>query len=50
MFIELELSAQDPNHPSWARPIKVHFKRTGSAWTLVGLQRLPPREPGPATN
>jgi hypothetical protein len=48
-FVEIELSAQDATHSSWARPIKVHFRRDGGAWTLVGLQRLPPREPGPAT-
>ena len=48
-FIELELSASDANHATWARPIRVHFKRSGGAWTLVGLQRLPPREAGPAT-
>ena len=49
-FIEVELSAQHPTYPSWGRPIKLHFKRDGGAWTLVGLQRLPPREPGPATH
>ncbi|AMY08996.1 hypothetical protein LuPra_02204 [Luteitalea pratensis] len=49
-FIEVELSATDPGHPAWTRPIKVHFRRDGAAWTLVGLQRLPPKEPGPATH
>jgi hypothetical protein len=48
-FIEVELSAQQPDFRSWERPIKLHFKRNGGAWTLVGLQRLPAMEPGPAT-
>ncbi len=49
-FIELELSAQAPAHTTWARPIKVHFRRTGSGWALVGLERLPALERGPATH
>jgi hypothetical protein len=48
-FIELELSAQAPDHKAWSRPIKVHFHRTASGWTLVGLERLPSTESGPAT-
>jgi hypothetical protein len=48
-FIELELSAQAPDHKAWSRPIKAHFHRTATGWTLVGLERLPSAESGPAT-
>ncbi|BCS35864.1 hypothetical protein TBR22_A50990 [Luteitalea sp. TBR-22] len=48
-FIELELSARHPNHPSWERPVLVHFRRNGAGWTLVGLQRLPERQAGVTT-
>jgi hypothetical protein len=49
-FLELELSAQHSNHRAWERPITLHFKRVGSGWTLVGLQRLPPLQRGPSTD
>ncbi len=39
-FVELEINAQHPTHPSWERPVKVHFRRTGGAWKLVGFERL----------
>ena len=48
-FIQVELSAQAPGNTTWARPIKVHFHRAATGWTLVGLERLPPMERGPAT-
>jgi hypothetical protein len=40
-FVKVALSAQSANHPSWARPIDVYFKRGATGWTLVGLERLP---------
>ena len=49
-LLELELSAQSSTNPSWERPIKVHFKRVGGGWKLVGLQRLPPMERAPRTD
>lgn len=40
-FVEVDLSADSPAHPTWAQPIKAHFRRTADGWKLVGLERLP---------
>jgi hypothetical protein len=40
-FVKVALSAQSTSHPSWAQPIDVYFKRVGTAWKLVGLERMP---------
>jgi hypothetical protein len=40
-FVKIAVSGVDPGHSSWARPVDAYFKRTGGAWKLVGLQRLP---------
>jgi hypothetical protein len=47
-YLEIELSAQHPDHPSWGRPIVLHFQREAGGWRLVGLQRLPEPAAGPA--
>ena len=40
-YLRVELSADHPEHPSWARPVHVYFRRGGSGWSLVGLERVP---------
>jgi hypothetical protein len=40
-FIQLELSADHPDFPSWRVPVTAHFMRTTDGWALVGLRRLP---------
>jgi hypothetical protein len=40
-FLQVEIAATHPEHPSWSLPITVHFRRTASGWELVGLRRLP---------
>jgi hypothetical protein len=40
-YLQVRVSAFHPRYPSWATPVTLHFRRTGSAWTLIGLQRLP---------
>ena len=40
-FIAVDLSADITNYPTWRRPIRTWFRRSGEAWTLVGLERLP---------
>ena len=40
-FVQIEVAAQHPQYPEWARPVVVHFRRDGNRWTLVGVQRLP---------
>ena len=37
-FVKVALSAQSTNHPAWAQPIDVYFKRVGTGWKLVGLE------------
>jgi len=40
-FIQIDVSAESADHPSWGRPLRTHFRRTSAGWKLVGLQRLP---------
>jgi hypothetical protein len=40
-FLQAAVSATDPAHPSWARPVTVTFKRQAGGWKLVGLERRP---------
>jgi hypothetical protein len=39
-FIEVQVAADADGHPSWQRPVRIHFRRDGANWTLVGLERL----------
>ncbi len=40
-FVQVELSAEHPEFASWSVPVRVHFRRAGEGWRLVGVQRLP---------
>jgi len=40
-FVELAIAGEGAAHPSWQQPVRVHFRRTGGGWKLVGLLRLP---------
>lgn len=40
-FIKVSISAVEPPHASWAKPVDVYFRRAGNAWRLVGVERLP---------
>jgi hypothetical protein len=40
-FIEVKISADSQPHPSWRQPIRAHFRRDGTGWKLVGLERMP---------
>jgi hypothetical protein len=44
-YVQVDLSANSAAHPAWAQPAVVHFRRTASGWQLVGLERLPSRQP-----
>lgn len=39
-FVKVQISARDPEHASWAVPVDVYFRRTGTGWRLVGVERL----------
>jgi hypothetical protein len=43
-FVRVDVSAVAPPHASWQTPAKIYFTRTGGAWKLVGLERLPDGE------
>ncbi len=40
-FVKVSISALEPAHPAWAKPVDAYFKRAGGAWRLVGVERLP---------
>jgi hypothetical protein len=40
-FVAIEISVDDGAHPTWRTPIRTHFRREGTTWKLVGLERLP---------
>jgi hypothetical protein len=40
-FVAADLSIESEAHPTWRRPIRTYFRRSGEGWTLVGLERLP---------
>ena len=39
-FIKVSVNAVEPEHPAWAKPVDVYFRRAGGAWKLVGVERL----------
>jgi hypothetical protein len=38
-FLQVEISATHPQFKSWDTPVVVHFRRSGTAWQLVGVER-----------
>ena len=40
-FVQASVHAIDASHPAWEVPVTVTFRREGSGWRLVGLERLP---------
>ncbi len=38
-YVGVAVTARHPQHPGWARPASFVFRRTGSGWTLVGVER-----------
>jgi hypothetical protein len=40
-FVEIDIAAESAAHPAWQQPVRTHFRRTNTGWTLVGLERLP---------
>ena len=44
-YIQVDISATSAAHPTWSRPIRTHFRRTATGWTLVGLDRMPDAQP-----
>jgi hypothetical protein len=53
IIIRADVSATASDPAAWQRPVHVYFRRSGGAWTLIGLDRgigdstPPSRRPGP---
>jgi hypothetical protein len=44
-YVRVDVSADHPQHPRWATPVRTYFRREASGWKLVGLERLPEATP-----
>jgi hypothetical protein len=44
-YVAAQVRAFHPEHPAWSDPVLLYFRREGSGWTLVGLERNPPPPP-----
>jgi hypothetical protein len=40
-YVAADVRAVNPPHPSWTKPVRATFRRVGSGWKLVGLERMP---------
>ena len=40
-IVGADLSADSKEHPAWRKPVRLYFRRSGTTWQLVGLERLP---------
>jgi hypothetical protein len=38
-YVGVTVTARHPQHPGWVRPATFFFRRSGSNWTLVGVER-----------
>jgi len=41
VFVRVDISATDPAHPSWSRPVRAYFRGNAEGWKLVGFERMP---------
>ena len=44
-YLRIDVSADHPDHPRWATPVRTYFRREASGWKLVGLERQPDEQP-----
>jgi hypothetical protein len=47
-FVRIDVAADSVEHPSWAQPVRLYFKRLPTGWKLVGLERMPDAPTRPA--
>jgi hypothetical protein len=40
-FVKVSVTAVDPPHIMWTKPVDAYFRRTAGGWQLVGVDRLP---------
>ena len=39
-FIQIDITTESTDRPSWQRPVRTFFLHTGDGWKLVGLERV----------
>ena len=39
-FVSVRVETLHPDHPEWARPVKLYFRRSVQGWQAVGLDRV----------
>ena len=40
-FVMATIRGEHPDHPGWAQPVQVYFRRSASGWGAVGIVRQP---------
>jgi hypothetical protein len=40
-FVAVDIAADSAAHPTWKQPVRAYFRRDGTSWKLVGLDRVP---------
>ena len=40
-IVRISIRALEPEHQPWTVPVEVYFRRSGTSWTLIGVERLP---------
>jgi hypothetical protein len=48
-FIAVDISAEHRDYPSWGHATRVYFRRLGTEWRTVGVQRSAPESHSPAS-
>ena len=39
-YVSVMVRSQHPDHPAWSQPVRAYFRREGSGWKTVGIERL----------
>jgi len=48
-YVVAQVSAIGAEHTAWSKPVRATFRREGSGWKLVGLERTGDGAPAPGT-
>jgi hypothetical protein len=38
-FVAVTVRGRHPDHPAWSQPVRAYFRRAGTGWVTVGLER-----------
>ena len=39
-FVQVKIRTLSPTYPAWGLPVDVYFRRSGTGWRLVGVDRI----------